>query len=48
MQTIDLEQLVSIGRKQGFLTYEQVNEYLPDEANTAEKLDQLQDEAQAH
>ncbi len=41
MQTIDLEQLVSIGRKQGFLTYEQVNEYLPDEANTAEKLDQL-------
>jgi len=41
MQTIDLEQLVSVGRKQGFLTYEQVNEYLPDEANTAEKLDQL-------
>lgn len=41
IQAIDLEQLVSIGRKQGFLTYEQVNEYLPDEANTAEKLDQL-------
>jgi RNA polymerase primary sigma factor len=40
-QTIDLEQLVLTGRQQGFLTYEQVNEYLPDEANTAEKLDQL-------
>ena len=41
MQYIDLEQLVLIGRQQGFLTYEQVNHYLPDEANTAEKLDQL-------
>jgi RNA polymerase primary sigma factor len=41
IQTIDLEQLVLVGRQQGFLTYEQVNEYLPDEANTAEKLDQL-------
>lgn len=41
MQSIDLEQLVLIGRQQGFLTYEQVNHYLPDEANTAEKLDQL-------
>ena len=40
-QSIDLEQLVLIGRQQGFLTYEQVNHYLPDEANTAEKLDQL-------
>lgn len=40
-QSIDLEQLVLIGRQQGFLTYEQVNQYLPDEANTAEKLDQL-------
>ena len=36
MQSIDLEQLVLIGRQQGFLTYEQVNHYLPDEANTAE------------
>ena len=40
-QTNDLEQLVLVGRKQGYLTYDQVNEYLPDEANTAEKLDQL-------
>jgi len=37
----DLEKLVLIGRQQGYLTYDQVNEYLPDEANTAEKLDHL-------
>jgi RNA polymerase primary sigma factor len=41
LQSIDLAQLVAIGRQQGALTYEQVNSYLPDEANTAEKLDQL-------
>ncbi len=40
-QSNDLEQLVLIGRQQGYLTYDQVNEYLPDEANTAEKLDHL-------
>lgn len=40
-QVLDLQQLVSLGRQQGYLTYEQVNEYLPDEANTAEKLDEL-------
>ena len=37
----DMEQLVLIGRQQGYLTYDQVNVYLPDEANTAEKLDHL-------
>ena len=41
IQSNDLEQLVLIGRQQGYLTYDQVNEYLPDEANTAEKLDHL-------
>ncbi len=40
-QTNDMEQLVLIGRQQGYLTYDQVNVYLPDEANTAEKLDHL-------
>jgi len=40
-QTNDLQHLVLIGRQQGYLTYDQVNEYLPDEANTAEKLDHL-------
>ena len=41
IQSNDLEQLVLVGRQQGYLTYDQVNEYLPDEANTAEKLDHL-------
>ena len=40
-QCNDLQKLVLIGRQQGYLTYDQVNEYLPDEANTAEKLDHL-------
>ena len=40
-QSSDLEQLVLIGRQQGYLTYDQVNQYLPDEANTAEMLDHL-------
>ena len=40
-QSNDMEQLVLIGRQQGYLTYDQVNVYLPDEANTAEKLDHL-------
>jgi len=33
--------LVDLGRTQGFLTYEQVSNYLPDEASSAEKLDEL-------
>ncbi len=33
--------LISAGKKQGYLTYSQVNEYLPDEAPTPEKLDHL-------
>jgi len=40
-QAIDLQQLLSLGRQQGYLTYEQVSVYLPDEANTAEKLDEM-------
>ncbi len=39
--TLDLQQLVLLGRQQGCLTYDQVSSYLPDEANTAEKLDEL-------
>jgi len=39
--TKDLSQLVELGRNQGYLTYEQVSNYLPDEASTAEKLDEL-------
>lgn len=38
---LDLRQLISTGRQQGFLTYEQVGKYLPDEASSSEKLDNL-------
>ena len=37
----DLQVLVATGRSQGFLTYDQVNDYLPDEAVNPEKLDNL-------
>jgi len=37
----DLEQLITTGKSQGFLTYDQVNDYLPDEATSAEALDKL-------
>ncbi len=38
---LDLQELVATGKAQGFLTYDQVNDYLPDEAVTPEKLDNL-------
>ena len=38
---IELQALVALGKKQGYLTYQQVSGYLPDEANTPEKLDNL-------
>ena len=38
---LDLQELVATGKTQGFLTYDQVNDYLPDEAVTPEKLDNL-------
>jgi RNA polymerase primary sigma factor len=38
---IDLEELVALGKAQGYLTYDQVNEYLPDEAVNPDKLDSL-------
>ncbi|MEX0978472.1 MAG: sigma-70 family RNA polymerase sigma factor, partial [Pirellulales bacterium] len=37
----DLDELVLKGKTQGFLTYDQVNDYLPDEAVNPEKLDSL-------
>lgn len=40
-QLLELRALVALGRSQGFLTYDQVSAYLPDEASTAEKLDEL-------
>jgi RNA polymerase primary sigma factor len=38
---LDLQELVATGKTQGYLTYDQVNDYLPDEAVTPEKLDNL-------
>ncbi len=37
----DLYELVAKGKTQGYLTYDQVNDYLPDEAVNPEKLDSL-------
>jgi RNA polymerase primary sigma factor len=37
----DLDELVSKGKTQGYLTYDEVNDYLPDEAVNPEKLDSL-------
>src|SRR5436190_1101351 len=43
MEKIDegLKNLVDTGKSKGYLTYDQVNDYLPDEAVTPEKLDNL-------
>ena len=38
---LDLRQLISTGIQQGYLTYDQVGEYLPDEDTSSEKLDAL-------
>ena len=37
----ELNELVAKGKAQGYLTYDEVNDYLPDEAVTPEKLDNL-------
>ena len=37
----DLDELVARGKAQGYLTYDEVNDYLPDEAVNPEKLDAL-------
>src|SRR5882672_9882406 len=36
-----LKTLINSGKEKGYLTYSQVNEYLPDDAVNPEKLDQL-------
>ncbi|MFM9059749.1 MAG: sigma-70 family RNA polymerase sigma factor [Planctomycetaceae bacterium] len=37
----DLASLIAVGREQGYLTFDQVNAYLPDEAVDPEKIDAL-------
>ncbi len=41
LMDLDLRQLISTGREQGYLTYQQVGKYLPDEDCSSEKLDNL-------
>src|ERR671924_211331 len=40
-QDRELESLIQKGQTQGYLTYDEVNAYLPDEDVTPEKLDNL-------
>ena len=37
----DLQELITQGKSQGYLTYDEVTEYLPDEAVDPDKLDSL-------
>lgn len=41
LQMIELQQLISEGKSKGYLTFQEVNNYLPDEAMNAERLDSL-------
>jgi len=38
---VDLQALITKGKAQGYLTFDEVNEYLPDEAVSPDKLDNL-------
>ncbi len=38
---LDLQEIIKKGKSNGYLTYDEVINYLPDEANNAEKLDNL-------
>ena len=37
----DLQELIARGKSQGYLTYDEVNSYLPDEEVNPDKLDNL-------
>ncbi len=38
---LELSQLVEKGKRQGYLTYREVTEFVPDQANSPEKMDEL-------
>ena len=38
---LELQELIKKGQSQGYLTYDEINSYLPDEDVTPEKLDNL-------
>ena len=37
----DLEKIVALGRKKGFLTYDEVNDLLPEDISSSEEIDHL-------
>ena len=43
-----LRALIQLGERQGYLTFTQVNEYLPDEAVNPEKLEHLLESLHEH
>ena len=41
MKTVEVKQLISIGKEKGFLTYDEVNDILPAEIVSSEKIDNI-------
>lgn len=39
----DLKKIISLGRQKGFLTYDELNDLLPDEISSSEEIDQIFD-----
>ena len=37
----DMEKLIALGKQKGFLTYEEVNNLLPEEMSSSEEIDRL-------
>ena len=42
-QEKSIQQLVDFGKSKGFLTYEEVNNFLPEDAVSSEEIDKLLD-----
>ena len=38
---VELRQLIATGRERGFLTYDEINDFLPDDDGTPDRMDQL-------